>query len=203
MTLVILAAGMGTRYGGLKQLDAISNENEAIIDFSIYDAIKYGFKKVVFVVRKDFLKTIKSLYLPKLQDKIKVEFVCQEVTNIPKEFNNNNRVKPWGTAHALLTAKDVVNENFCVINADDFYGSHAFLKMGEFLSKTDSSSEYAMVGFKIQNTLSENGTVSRGECYLDSGNYLKRVIERTNISLVNNRIVYSENNKRRKFKKTV
>ncbi|RKF03517.1 dTDP-glucose pyrophosphorylase [Tenacibaculum lutimaris] len=202
MTLVILAAGMGTRYGGLKQLDAISNENEGIIDFSIYDAIKYGFKKVVFVVRKDFLKTIKSLYLPKLQDKIKVEFVCQEVTNIPKEFNNNNRVKPWGTAHALLTAKDVVNENFCVINADDFYGSHAFLKMGEFLSKTDSSSsEYTMVGFKIQNTLSENGTVSRGECYLDSGNYLKRVVECTNISLVNNRIVYSENNQEKEIQK--
>ncbi|CAM1341401.1 nucleotidyltransferase family protein [Tenacibaculum aestuarii] len=202
MTLVILAAGMGTRYGGLKQLDTISNKNEAIIDFSIYDAVKCGFKKVVFVVRQDFLETIKALYLPKLQNKIKVEFVCQEVTNIPEEFKNNNRVKPWGTAHALLTAKDVVKENFCVINADDFYGANAFLKMAEFLKKTDpSSSEYAMVGFKIQNTLSENGSVSRGECYLDSDNYLKRVIERTNISLVNNHIVYSENNQEKEIQK--
>lgn len=202
MTLVILAAGMGTRYGGLKQLDTISNENETIIDFSIYDAVKCGFKKVVFVVRQDFLETIKALYLPKLQNKIKVEFVCQEVTNIPEEFKNNNRVKPWGTAHALLTAKDAVKENFCVINADDFYGANAFLKMAEFLNKTDSSScEYAMAGFKIQNTLSENGSVSRGECYLDSGNYLKRVVERTNISSVNNRIVYTENNQEKEIQK--
>ncbi|WP_417800819.1 nucleotidyltransferase family protein [Tenacibaculum sp.] len=202
MTLVILAAGMGTRYGGLKQLDAISNKNEAIIDFSIYDAVKCGFKKVVFVVRKDFLETIKALYLPKLHNKIKVVFVCQEVTNIPEEFNNSSRVKPWGTAHALLTAKNAVNENFCVINADDFYGANAFLKMAEFLNKTDSSScEYAMVGFKIQNTLSENGSVSRGECYLDSGKYLKRVVERTNISLINNRIIYSENNQEKEIQK--
>ncbi|CAM1368078.1 Nucleotide-diphospho-sugar transferase [Tenacibaculum litoreum] len=202
MTLVILAAGMGTRYGGLKQLDTISNENETIIDFSIYDAVKCGFKKVVFVVRQDFLETIKALYLPKLQNKIKVEFVCQEVTNIPEEFKNNNRVKPWGTAHALLTAKDAVKENFCVINADDFYGANAFLKMAEFLNKTDSSScKYAMAGFKIQNTLSENGSVSRGECYLDSDNYLKRVVERTNISSVNNRIVYTENNQEKEIQK--
>ncbi|MFT7900393.1 sugar phosphate nucleotidyltransferase [Tenacibaculum ascidiaceicola] len=201
MTLVILAAGMGTRFGGLKQLDTISNENETIIDFSIYDAMKCGFKKVVFVVRQDFLETIKALYLPKLQNKIKVKFVCQEVTNIPEEFKNNNRVKPWGTAHALLTAKDAVKENFCVINADDFYGANAFLKMAEFLNKTDSSCEYAMAGFKIQNTLSENGSVSRGECYLDSGNYLKRVVERTNISSVNNRIVYTENNQEKEIQK--
>ncbi|WP_417785308.1 sugar phosphate nucleotidyltransferase [Tenacibaculum sp.] len=202
MTLVILAAGMGTRYGGLKQLDTISNENETIIDFSIYDAVKCGFKKVVFVVRQDFLETIKALYLPKLQNKIKVKFVCQEVTNIPEEFKNNNRVKPWGTAHALLIPKDAVKENFCVINADDFYGANAFLKMAEFLNKTDSSScEYAMAGFKIQNTLSENGSVSRGECYLDSGNYLKRVVERTNISSVNNRIVYTENNQEKEIQK--
>ncbi|RSC92701.1 nucleotidyltransferase family protein [Tenacibaculum singaporense] len=202
MTLVILAAGMGSRYGGLKQLDAISNKNESIIDFSIYDAIKCGFKKVVFVVRQDFLDTMKALYLPKLQNKIKVEFVCQEVTNIPEEFKNNNRVKPWGTAHALLTVKNVVDDNFCVINADDFYGANAFLKMAEFLNKmTPSSGEYAMVGFKIQNTLSENGSVSRGECYLDANNYLKKIVERTNISLINNRIIYTENNQEKEIQK--
>ncbi|MEY8861763.1 sugar phosphate nucleotidyltransferase [Tenacibaculum singaporense] len=202
MTLVILAAGMGSRYGGLKQLDAISNKNESIIDFSIYDAIKCGFKKVVFVVRQDFLETIKALYLPKLQDKIKVAFVCQEVTNIPEEFKNNNRVKPWGTAHALLTVKNVVDDNFCVINADDFYGANAFLKMAEFLNKTTPlSGEYAMVGFKIQNTLSENGSVSRGECYLDANNYLKKIVERTNISLIDNRIIYTENNQEKEIQK--
>ncbi len=202
MTLVILAAGMGSRYGGLKQLDTVSNNDETIIDFSIYDAIKNGFKKVVFVVRQDFLDTIKALYLPKLKNKIKVDFVCQEVTNIPKEFKNNNRVKPWGTAHALLSAKNVVNENFCVINADDFYGSNSFLEMAIFLKNTPYfANQYAMVGFQIQNTLSKNGTVSRGECYLDSNNYLKRVIERTNISLIKNRIIYSENNVKKEIQK--
>lgn len=202
MTLVILAAGMGTRYGGLKQLDTISNNDETIIDFSIYDAIKYDFKKVVFVVRHDFLETIKTIYLPKLQNKIKVEFVCQEITNIPEGFKNNNRVKPWGTAHALLTVKDTVKENFCVINADDFYGANTFLKMAEFLNNVDSSSsEYAMVGFKIQNTLSKNGSVSRGECYLDANNYLKKIVERTNISLIDKRIIYTENNQEKEIQK--
>ena len=203
MTLVILAAGMGTRYGGLKQLDTISNEKEAIIDFSIYDAIKYGFKKVIFVVRKDFLETIKSLYLPKLQNKIKVEFVCQEVSNIPTEFKNNNRIKPWGTGHALLSVKNVVNDNFCVINADDFYGANAFFKIAKFLKNTPiSSTKYAMVGFQIQNTLSENGTVSRGECYVNANNYVEKIVERTNIALINNRIIYNDNNQEKEIQKS-
>lgn len=193
MTLVILAAGMGTRYGGLKQLDIISNEDEAIIDFSIYDAIKHGFKKIVFVVRKDILEAIKNLYLPKLKNKVLVDFVCQEITNIPVEFKDNSRAKPWGTAHALLTAKDVVTDNFCVINADDFYGENAFLKMANFLNETPTSStKYAMVGFQIENTLSKNGSVSRGECYVDSDKNLTQIIERTNIRLIKNKIVYTE-----------
>lgn len=193
MTLVILAAGMGTRYGGLKQLDIISNEDETIIDFSIYDAIKHGFKKIVFVVRKDILEAIKNLYLPKLKNKVLVDFVCQEITNIPVEFKDNSRAKPWGTAHALLTAKDVVTDNFCVINADDFYGENAFLKMANFLNETSTSSKkYAMVGFQIENTLSKNGSVSRGECYVDSDKNLTQIIERTNIRLIKNKIVYTE-----------
>lgn len=193
MTLVILAAGMGTRYGGLKQLDIISNEDETIIDFSIYDAIKHGFKKIVFVVRKDILEAIKNLYLPKLKNKVLVDFVCQEITNIPVEFKDNSRAKPWGTAHALLTAKDVVTDNFCVINADDFYGENAFLKMANFLNETSTSSKkYAMVGFQIENTLSKNGSVSRGECYVDSDKNLTQIIERTNMRLIENKIVYTE-----------
>lgn len=193
MTLVILAAGMGTRYGGLKQLDIISYEDEAIIDFSIYDAIRQGFKKIVFVIRKDILAAMKNLYLPKLKNKVLVDFVCQEITNIPVEFKDNSRAKPWGTAHALLTAKDVVTDNFCVINADDFYGENAFLKMANFLNETSTSSKkYAMVGFQIENTLSKNGSVSRGECYVDSDKNLTQIIERTNIRLIENKIVYTE-----------
>ncbi len=203
MILVILAAGMGSRYGGLKQLDAVSEENEAIMDFSIYDAIKNGFTKVVFVVRKDFLPTIKSLYLPKLSKKIDLEFVCQEITNIPEEFRNNSRVKPWGTAHALLTAKNAVDENFCIINADDFYGNNSFFIMSKFLKQVlPTSNQFAMVGFEVQHTLSENGTVSRGECKIDSDYYLKEVIERTSITTsTNNRIIYTDNNQEKEIKK--
>ncbi len=202
MILVILAAGMGTRYGGLKQLDAVSNTNEAIIDFSIYDAIKNGFKKVVFVVRKDFLENMRALYRTKLENKIAVEFVCQETTDVPKKFQQNRRTKPWGTAHALLSAKNVVNENFCVINADDFYGSNSFFEMANFLKNLPTSAtQYAMVGFQIQKTLSNNGTVSRGECYIDTNNYLKKIVERTNIVLVNKRIIFTENNQEKELPK--
>lgn len=201
MTLVILAAGLGSRYGGLKQLDAISNTNEAIIDFSIYDAIQSGFKKIVFVVRKDFLHTIKSLYVPKLLGKAEVAFVCQELTDIPSKFRNNQRVKPWGTAHALLTVKNIVRDNFCVINADDFYGLDAYKKMAKFLYNTTSNSyKYAMIGFQIQNTLSKNGTVSRGECKTTSANYLEEVIERTGISLIDEKIIYTKNNTQQEIK---
>ena len=195
MTLVILAAGMGSRYGGLKQLDVISGKNEAIIDFSIYDAIENDFSKVVFVVREDFLEEIKSIYLPKLKDKIEVAFVCQKLTDIPKEFQNNNRMKPWGTAHALLTAKSNVTENFCVINADDFYGADSYAKIGAFLKNDIKANQYAMVGYPVTNTLSKNGTVSRGECKLNKNNELLEVIERTAIEQISDEIVYKEDNK--------
>ena len=195
MTLVILAAGMGSRYGGLKQLDVVSDANEAIIDFSIYDAIKNGFTKVVFVVREDFLEEIKSIYLSKLKGKIEVTFVCQKLTDIPKEFKENNREKPWGTAHALLTAKKEVNENFCVINADDFYGRDSYTKIGAFLKGAIKAKQYAMVGYPVTNTLSKNGTVSRGECKLNKNNELLEVIERTAIEQISDEIVFKEGNK--------
>ena len=196
MTLVILAAGLGSRYGGLKQLDAISNNNESIIDFSLFDAIEAGFKKVVFIVRKDILEQVKNVFSPKLKDKIEVVYVCQELDNIPSEFKNNSRVKPWGTAHAVLMAKDVVKENFCVINADDFYGKDAFKKMIDFLNKTETSSfNFSMIGYQLKNTLSKNGSVSRGECIVNEANLLQEVHERTSISKKGKNIVYIENEK--------
>lgn len=193
MTLVILAAGMGSRYGGLKQLDVIGNEDETIIDFSLFDAINANFTKVVFIVRDAILEQVKEVFLPKLKGKIEVDFVCQEVSKIPSEFSSNSRVKPWGTAHALLMAKDVVNTNFCVINADDFYGQDAFLKMANFLKNTiNKSYNYSMVGYLIKNTLSKTGTVSRGECFTNGDNHLVEINERTDIYSKNNKIFYND-----------
>ena len=193
MTLVILAAGMGSRYGGLKQLDVIGNEDETIIDFSLFDAINANFTKVVFIVRDAILEQVKEVFLPKLEGKVEVDFVCQEVTKIPSEFSSNSRVKPWGTAHALLMAKDVVNTNFCVINADDFYGQDAFLKMANFLKNTNNKSyNYSMVGYLIKNTLSKTGTVSRGECFTNGDNHLVEINERTDIYSKNNKIFYND-----------
>lgn len=200
MILVILAAGLGSRYGGLKQVDAVSDQNEAIIDFSIYDAIQCGFKKVVFIVRKEILDTLKNSYSHKLKNLIDIEFVCQEITDVPSEFINPNRKKPWGTAHALLVAKDTIDSNFCVINADDFYGRISFSKMAVFLENTlQSMNTYAMIGFRIENTLSKSGSVSRGECTLDSDGNLKQVIERTNISAIQKRIVYIDNDQEKEI----
>ncbi|WP_299104795.1 sugar phosphate nucleotidyltransferase [uncultured Tenacibaculum sp.] len=200
MILVILAAGLGSRYGGLKQVDAVSDQNEAIIDFSIYDAIQCGFKKVVFIVRKEILDTLKNSYSHKLKNLIDIEFVCQEITDVPSEFINPNRKKPWGTAHALLVAKDTIDSNFCVINADDFYGRSSFSKMAVFFANTlQNTNTYAMIGFRIKNTLSKSGSVSRGECTLDNDGNLKQVIERTNISAIQKRIVYIDNNQEKEI----
>ena len=196
MILVILAAGLGSRYGGTKQLDIVGNDNETIIDFSIYDAIKCGFKKIIFVVRRDILEEVKERFASKLSNKIIVEYVCQEINDIPQEFRNTTRTKPWGTAHALLTTKKFVNENFCVINADDFYGSDAFFKMAKFLKTAKLTSyNFSMIGYLIENTLSENGTVSRGECIIDANFYLDKVYERTSIFKKRDKIVSIENDK--------
>ena len=193
MTLVTLAAGMGSRYGGLKQLDVIGNEDETIIDFSLFDAINANFSKVVFIVRDAILEQVKEVFLPKIEEKVTVDFVCQEVSKIPFEYSSNSRVKPWGTAHALLMAKDVITTNFCVINADDFYGQEAFLKMANFLENTDQKSyNYSMVGYLIKNTLSKTGTVSRGECTTNNDNHLIEINERTDIYSKNNKIFYKE-----------
>lgn len=196
MTLVILAAGLGSRYGGLKQLDAISENNETIIDFAIFDAIQVGFEKVVFVIRKEFSQQIKEIYIPRLQNKIAVSFVCQETNNIPKKFLPIKRTKPWGTAHALLTAKKEVDNNFCVINADDFYGKEAFKKMYSFLKNQPVNSyKFSMIGYLVKNTLSDNGSVSRGECIVNNKKELVQIHERKAIVKTQKEIVYNENNK--------
>jgi len=191
-TLVILAAGMGSRYGGTKQLDAVSGNDETIMDFSLFDAVKAGFTKVVFIVRKDILEEVREDYNKKLQGKVEVEYVCQAVTDVPADFKENNRVKPWGTGHALLVAKDVIKDNFCVINADDFYGFDAFKSIISFLKETkEDSTNHAMVGYQIFNTLSDNGSVSRGECFIGENNKLNQIIERTSITKKKAEIVFT------------
>ncbi|MGY0407022.1 MAG: nucleotidyltransferase family protein [Polaribacter sp.] len=184
-TLVILAAGMGSRYGGLKQMDAFTPEGDTIIDFSLYDAIQAGFGKVVFIIRKSFEKEFKTIFNPKLKKKVEVTYVYQELENVPEKYSNPKRVKPWGTGHALLMAKNVVKENFAVINADDFYSKEAFQTMANELRNTDKDSyHFNMVAYSLKNTVSENGYVSRGECTVDKNGFLTDVTERTRIETI-------------------
>lgn len=179
ITLVVMAAGMGSRFGGLKQIEPIGPKGEAILDFSVYDAVKAGFTKVVFVIKHAIEKDFKEFVGNRIEKKVKVEYVFQEIDKLPEGYNcPEGREKPWGTAHAILCCKDVVKEPFAVVNADDFYGRSAFVKMAEFL-KSDSD-DYAMVGFRLVNTLTENGYVSRGVCDIENGE-LKSVTERTKI----------------------
>lgn len=179
ITLVVMAAGMGSRFGGLKQIEPIGPKCEAILDFSVYDAVKAGFTKVVFVIKHAIEKDFKEFVGNRIERKVKVEYVFQEIDKLPEGYTcPEGREKPWGTAHAILCCKDVVKEPFAVVNADDFYGRSAFVKMAEFL-KSDSD-DYAMVGFRLVNTLTENGYVSRGVCEIENGN-LKSVTERTKI----------------------
>lgn len=179
ITLVVMAAGMGSRFGGLKQIEPIGPKGEAILDFSVYDAVKAGFTKVVFVIKHAIEKDFKEFVGNRIEKKVKVEYVFQEIDKLPEGYNcPEGREKPWGTAHAILCCKDVVKEPFAVVNADDFYGRSAFVKTAEFL-KSDSD-DYAMVGFRLVNTLTENGYVSRGVCDIENGE-LKSVTERTKI----------------------
>ena len=195
-TLLILAAGLGSRYGGVKQMDKIGPSGESIIDYSIYDAIRAGFGKVVFVLNPTIEKDFKDIYEPRLKGKIETAFVLQEIDNIPKGVAfNPERVKPWGTGHAVLMAKDVINEPFAVINADDFYGKDAYQVLAEYLKNlTNDQTDYSMVGYLLKNTISEFGTVSRGACSTDNNNFLTGVVERVSIKNQGNTIVYQENN---------
>jgi NDP-sugar pyrophosphorylase family protein len=182
-TLLILAAGMGSRYGGLKQADSLGPSGEAIIEYSIYDAIRSGFGKVVVVIRKNIEQDFKDKFGGKFDDKIKVVYAFQEldspiegITEFPE------RKKPWGTGHAMLVAQHLIQEPFAVINADDFYGFDAFKQIADFLSMHCTPTKYCMVGYKIKNTLSENGSVSRGVCNVDKHHHLTTVTERTKIA---------------------
>lgn len=173
---------MGSRYGGLKQMDEIGPGGEAIIDYSMYDAIQAGFGKIVFIIRHDFSGLFKTFIEPRLKNRIDYDFAYQSLDKIPPGFSlNPEREKPWGTAHAVLMAADLVKEPMAVINADDFYGRESFLSMAEFLNASAGAYEYAMIGYHLYNTLSEHGTVSRGICLTDQDGYLTGVVERTKI----------------------
>jgi dTDP-glucose pyrophosphorylase len=194
-TLLILAAGMGSRYGGLKQLDEVGQAGEAIMDFSIYDALKAGFGKVVFVIRRDFEQEFKDKIGSRWEGKIAVEYAFQgSDTYVPAVEGQVERAKPWGTGHAVLVAKDVVHEPFVAINADDFYGYSGFEKMADFLVNGCQPTNYAMVGYVLKNTLSENGAVSRGVCSMDKNNLLRSVTECTGIEETPDGIFYSGEN---------
>lgn len=194
-TLLILAAGLGSRYGGVKQMDKIGPSGESIIDYSVYDAIRAGFGKVVFVLNPSIIDDFKEIYQPRLNGKIETEFILQELNNIPKGIDfNPERIKPWGTAHAVLVAKNYINEPFAVINADDFYGADAYKVISKYLNTlSNDSTDYSMVGYRLKNTLSENGSVSRGICSLENS-FLTDVVERTNIYKKDLNVVFEENN---------
>ena len=179
ITLVVMAAGMGSRFGGLKQIEPIGKNGEVILDFSVYDAFETGFNKVVFVIKHEIEKDFKEIIEKRIAKKVKVEYAYQEVTKLPDGYIcPADRTKPWGTAHAILCCKGIVNEPFAVINADDYYGKSAFKQMADFLMSNEN--DYSMVGFRLQNTLTENGHVSRGVCEIENG-ILQSVTERTKI----------------------
>ena len=181
-TLVILAAGMASRYGSMKQTEGFGPHGETIMDYSIYDAIRAGFGKVVFIIREDFATAFKESFEPKLEGKIKTDYVYQSLDKFTEGFDVAvDRVKPWGTAHALLCTKGVVNEPFAVINADDYYGKEAFEQAYQFLTNECDEKTYSILGYELSNTLSENGTVSRGVCSINENNFLTQINERTKI----------------------
>lgn len=191
--LLILAAGLSTRYGSLKQLDSISKYGETLIDYAIYDVINSGFKKVIFVIREEFFESFKYVIELRWKNKIELEYVFQ---SMQVEYNGKivSREKPWGTAHALLAAKKNINEPFCVINGDDFYGRESFKKIYEFLNKKISSTLYCLIGYKLENTLSKYGFVSRGLCSIDySSMLLKKVDEKKKIYKKGNKIFCHKN----------
>lgn len=175
LTLVVMAAGMGSRFGGLKQMEPIGPNGEALLNFSVYDAKKAGFNKVVFIIKESIEKDFKEMVGNKIAQTIDVEYVFQTTDNLPE-----GRVKPWGTAHAVLCCKDTVKGNFAILNADDYYGSNAFDELAKFM-QTSENMEFAMVCYDLKNTLSDNGTVARGVCVIEDG-YMKDIDERTDIA---------------------
>ena len=195
-TLLVLAAGMGSRYGSLKQMDGIGPNNEAIIDYSIYDAIRAGFGKVVFVIRHSFEKEFRQVFsAERFSGQIEVDYVFQELENLPEGFTlPEGREKPWGTNHAVMMAKEVIKEPFAVINADDFYGADSYQKISKYLQTVEGQSgKYCMVGYYLKNTLSDNGSVSRGVCEVNNSGNLVSMVERTSIERKDGEVAFTEN----------
>ncbi len=195
-TLFVLAAGMGSRYGGLKQLDGLGPNGETIMDYSIYDAIRAGFGKVVFVIRSSFEQDFKTVVINKFKDLIETDIVFQEISKVPEGSTYiAEREKPWGTNHAVLMGKEAIHEPFAVINADDFYGKESFAVLADFLRSVEGKqNEYCMVGYRVGNTLSESGAVSRGVCVVDENDYLQNVVERTHIEEKGGTISFKDEN---------
>lgn len=195
-TLVILAAGMGSRYGGLKQIDPIDEQGHKIIDFSIYDAMHAGFGKVVFIIKKELEGDFRSCVGDAVSAHIPVEYVYQELTDVPEGFiMPEGRIKPWGTTHALMCCRDVVKEPFAVINADDYYGKSAYTTLVQYLASPDKRGDkpgYAMVGYQLKNTLTDKGSVARGCCMTDREGYLTEIVERTRIIKTEEGAAYTE-----------
>lgn len=192
-TLLILAAGMASRYGSMKQIDGFGPNGETIIDYSIYDAIKAGFGKVIFIIKEEFAENFKAIFDEKLKGKIEVDYVYQNFDL--KQFGIDEEIyreKPWGTAHAILSGRKVIKEPFCVINADDFYGYDAFKKMADFLTSEITDTNYSIIGYKIGKTLSDFGSVSRGVCKADEAGNLTEIVERTKVYKKDDAIVYEE-----------
>lgn len=192
-TLLILAAGMASRYGSMKQIDGFGPNGETIIDYSIYDAIQAGFGKVVFIIKEEFVENFKAIFEPKLNGRIETDYVFQNFDL--KQFGIEEEIyreKPWGTAHAILSGRKVVNEPFCVINADDYYGFDAFKKMADFLTTEATDSNYSIIGYEIGKTLSEFGAVSRGVCKVDDAGNLTEIVERTKVYPKDGKIFYEE-----------
>ena len=193
MILVVMAAGLGSRFGGIKQMTGVGPNDEFIIDYSVYDAIQAGFKKVVFIIREDIYSDFRNTIGKRIENKIDVEYIFQDMNDIPTGFSVPlDRVKPWGTGHAVLSCRDVIDDNFIVINADDFYGRESFIKIFDYLKNVDrASKEYSMVSYKLINTMSDFGSVSRGICSVVDGKLID-INERTNIVKKDDKLIYIE-----------